>query len=149
MRKLTFNGKDCHSSFPVMHKVGNVDIFTVRKRSCGKVMFSQARVKNSVHRGSRDGHCSGRYASYWNAFLLQLFKFKTKQDIYLLMTSIAIQILMTNFNCTKIDLIIGNYFQFLAILTCTKLPMLPTLCVLGKTRLQTNSMTVKTFFTNR
>ena len=22
-------------------------------------------------RGRRDGHCSGRYASYWNAFLLQ------------------------------------------------------------------------------
>ena len=21
-------------------------------------------------RGRRDGHCSGRYASYWNAFLL-------------------------------------------------------------------------------
>ena len=31
-------------------------------------MFSQACVKNSVHK--RDGHCSGRYASYWNAFLL-------------------------------------------------------------------------------
>ena len=26
-----------------------VKIFTVRQRSCGKVMFSQARVKNSVH----------------------------------------------------------------------------------------------------
>ena len=23
-------------------------------------------------RGRRDGHCSGRYASYWNAFLLHL-----------------------------------------------------------------------------
>ena len=33
-------------------------------------MFSQACVKNSVHRSGRDGHCSGRYASYWNAFLL-------------------------------------------------------------------------------
>ena len=22
-------------------------------------------------RGMRNGHCSGRYASYWNAFLLQ------------------------------------------------------------------------------
>ena len=98
---------------------------TVRNSSCGKVMFSQACVKNSVHReggmhgrgmcgrghvwfgghvwwgamhGSwggmcgkracmaggymhgggmcgggvhdrRDSHCSGRYASYWNAFL--------------------------------------------------------------------------------
>ena len=94
---------------------------TLRKRSCGRVMFSQACVKNSVHSGvyptmywaggvcisvctgrvcvadtpwadthprqtpsswadtprqtppwadtSSDGHCSGRYASYWNAFL--------------------------------------------------------------------------------
>ena len=91
------------------HKNCDVDgtckpaLITVRKRSFGKVMFSQACVKNSVHRGVRgrctyplpparqmppgqtpplgrhpppwadtprsDGHCSGRYASYWNAFL--------------------------------------------------------------------------------
>ena len=67
-------------------------MFTVRKRSCGKVCFSQAHVENSVHRGGggvhslgrhptgqtpvpladtpqADGCCSGRYASYWNAFL--------------------------------------------------------------------------------
>ena len=94
-------------------------IFTVRKRSCRKVMFSQACVKNSVPggecmcvaggmhgregvhgrgmcgvgghawqegacvlggggvrgrgwegvRGRRDGHHSGRYASYWISFL--------------------------------------------------------------------------------
>ena len=62
-------------------------IITVR----GKVIFSQARVKNSVQGGvypsmhggrhplppgqtpprPADGYCSGRYASYWNAFLLQ------------------------------------------------------------------------------
>ena len=24
-------------------------------------------------RGRRDGHCSGRYASYWNAFLFNVF----------------------------------------------------------------------------
>ena len=58
----------------------------------GKVIFSQACVKNSVHRGGArswgcllrggsatgggawwrtppDGYCCGRYASYWNAFL--------------------------------------------------------------------------------
>ena len=53
----------------------------------GKVIFSEACVKNSVHRGGgawsqgvcsqggtcwrppRDGHCCSRYASYWNAFL--------------------------------------------------------------------------------
>ena len=86
-------------------------ILTVRNSSCGKVMFSQACVKNSVHRGGinpprltpprhthnphptmgrppsqthtplgrhlpwadspLDGHCSRRYTSYWNAFLLQ------------------------------------------------------------------------------
>ena len=54
-------------------------IITARNSSCGKVMFSQARVKNSVHGGCtppgrhpppRDGHCSGRYTSYWNAFLV-------------------------------------------------------------------------------
>ena len=28
------------------------DIYTVRNSSCGKVMFSQVCVKNSVHRGS-------------------------------------------------------------------------------------------------
>ena len=66
-----------------------------------KVIFSQASVSHSIHRGAvhargmhgrgvcvaggmhgrrgsmhgrRDGHCSGRYASYWNAFLLsQIF----------------------------------------------------------------------------
>ena len=109
-------------------------MITVRKRSCGKVMFSQACVKNSVHRGKvwqtppfgrhlpwqtplpgrhtpwqtpipgrhplgrhppgytppwadplalgkppphPDGHCSERYASYWNAFLssIHIFEF--------------------------------------------------------------------------
>ena len=66
-------------------------VIIVRNSSCGKVMFSQACVKNSVHRGggvhplgrhpladtdtpppSLDGHCSGRYASYLNAFLYYL-----------------------------------------------------------------------------
>ena len=72
-------------------------LITVRKRSCGKEMFSQACVKNYVHKGKevytapgrhpprdkhpladprsdtpppQNGHCSGGYASYWNAFLL-------------------------------------------------------------------------------
>ena len=58
---------------------------TVRNSSCGKVMF----LHLSVHRECtppgqtppkgrhpqihppRDGHCSGRYASYWNAFLFE------------------------------------------------------------------------------
>ena len=74
--------------------------------SCGKVIFSQACVKNSVHRGlgckplgrhtpswadsplgrqppwvdtpwaeipTSEDHCSGRYASYWNAFLFYIY----------------------------------------------------------------------------
>ena len=58
------------------------------QRSFGKVIFSQACVKNSVRGGClpqcmlgythnppdrpppADGYCSGQYASYWNAFLL-------------------------------------------------------------------------------
>ena len=93
-------------------------IFSDRNSICGKVMFSQACVKNSVHGGGgipacygacislgrhsprqlstpprqtstasprqtlpgrhplQDGHCSGRYASYWNAFLLSLYYFQ-------------------------------------------------------------------------
>ena len=54
-------------------------IVSIRNSSCGKVMFSQACVKNSVYMGGggvrggrRDGHCSGRYASYWNTFLFML-----------------------------------------------------------------------------
>ena len=54
-----------------------------RKRSCGKVMFSQACVKNSARHPPGQtlpgqtlppavGYCSGRYASYWNAFLFML-----------------------------------------------------------------------------
>ena len=53
-------------------------MFTIRNSSCGKVMFSQVSVcpqGGGVHPpgqtppDSSDGHYSGRYASYWNAFL--------------------------------------------------------------------------------
>ena len=104
-------------------------IITIHNGRCGKVMFSQVCVKNSVGgdmcssgamcgRGGhawqgvcmaggmysragmhgrgcawqggiggrdvdgssrRDGHCSGRYASYWNAFLLLLLFYRIKQ----------------------------------------------------------------------
>ena len=76
-------------------------IFTVRNSSCGKVMFSQA-CQNSVHRGVytpladtpslgryppgrqppplQDGHCSWRYASYWNAFLSANFSRKLHEN---------------------------------------------------------------------
>ena len=57
-------------------------IITARKRSCGKVMFLHLSVSLSAsvragihplgrHPSPADGHCSGRYASYWNAFLFQ------------------------------------------------------------------------------
>ena len=61
-------------------------IFITVRSSCGKVMFSQASVILSTVgggcawqrgvRGRRDGHCSGRYASYWNAFLLLICLYK-------------------------------------------------------------------------
>ena len=89
----------------------NVRIFTVRNSSCGKVMFSQAGVKNSVHGGcipactgadtpSRypsmhwgihpsgqadtpppDGNCSGQYGSYWNAFLFIFGTISNRYDL--------------------------------------------------------------------
>ena len=72
---------------------GTISIFTVRNCSCGKVMFLHLSVSHSVHEMGcvvytlqadtplpwadptrqtpppRDGHCSGRYASYRNALL--------------------------------------------------------------------------------
>ena len=60
-------------------------IITVRNSSCGKVMFSQVSVcprgvytpmARQTPPGQRsplraDGHCSGWYASYCNAFLFK------------------------------------------------------------------------------
>ena len=71
-----------------------------RRRSCGKVVFSQVCVKNSVHKGMSasvhagihtpphlradtpppNGYCCGRYASYWNAFLLMLRMYKIESS---------------------------------------------------------------------
>ena len=39
--------------------------------SCGKVMLLHLSVSHSVHPPPPHGHCSGCYAFYWNAFLLQ------------------------------------------------------------------------------
>ena len=36
----------------------------------GHVSQGVACVAGGSMHGSRDGHCSGQYASYWNAFLL-------------------------------------------------------------------------------
>ena len=113
----------------------NAWFITVHKRSCGKVMLSEACMKNSVHRRGQipdtshppgrhpswqdtptgqtppgqadtplgrhppqarhpqaDSYCSGRYASYWNAFLfislksrnshnlLQIYAFKSNEN---------------------------------------------------------------------
>ena len=79
---------------------------TVCKRSCGKVKFLHLSVSYSVHRGGlpqcmlgyppwqrhpnhprADGHCSGRYASYWNAFLLLIFS----QYYFVLENRISVQ----------------------------------------------------------
>ena len=52
-----FNG--LHKTLSIKRYCTNLPfchIFTVRKRSCGKVMFSQACVKNSIHKGEG---CSG------------------------------------------------------------------------------------------
>ena len=74
----------------IWHHAGDksVDVSRDYGRSCGKVVFSQASVilftgvvvYPSMHLGRHipactgvdtppDGHCRGRYASYWNAFL--------------------------------------------------------------------------------
>ena len=72
-----YNWGDC---FPCFHL-----IVIVCNSSHGKVMFSHVSV--CLQRGevytpcqvdtpcqipSRDGYCSGRYASYWNAFLFKI-----------------------------------------------------------------------------
>ena len=49
-------------------------IVTVRKRSCGKVMFSHLSVSHSVHRGACMVGVCGRGCS-WQGSMLQLHKF--------------------------------------------------------------------------
>ena len=44
-----------------------IHIFTARNSSCGKVMFSQACVKNSVHGGAWQGGMCGRGACVMGA----------------------------------------------------------------------------------
>ena len=87
------------SGFFIMTINGRFLVYIYRPLRCGKVIFSQACVKNSVHRNggvsasvhagihtpptprqtppeadtppppTAEGYCCGRYASYWNAFL--------------------------------------------------------------------------------
>ena len=86
-------------TIPCLHNICRcIRIITVRNCSCGKVMFLHLSVSHSVPWATTpwltpplahtprqtppgrhpppfgDCHCSGRYASYWNAFLL-LIKF--------------------------------------------------------------------------
>ena len=74
------------------------DIYIYRpQRSCGKAMFSQASVILSTggcrhpprtrqtpplpcRPTGRDGHCSRRYASYWNAFLFKRLRYRPSQN---------------------------------------------------------------------
>ena len=73
----------------------SINVIIVLNSSCGKVMFLHLSVilftggclplgPGGVHPRSpdrhplpppRDGHCSGRYASYWNAFLSEISVF--------------------------------------------------------------------------
>ena len=41
----------CMEDISSLASWASIEVITVRKRSCGKVMFSQACVKNSVHKG--------------------------------------------------------------------------------------------------
>ena len=92
----TCSHDDFSSSKRVLLTLITFVVYYRPQRSCGKVIFSQACVKNSVHGGGvsapvhagihthpradnprqtppppHDGHCNGRYASYWNIFLFQ------------------------------------------------------------------------------
>ena len=97
-------------------------------------MFSQACVKNSVHRGggvypsmlvgrppgqtpplpSADVYCSGRYASYWNAFLF----------IYLINRSILKYVTLSFDNFEKILFSHQGLYDVLCKNTQLALPML-------------------------
>ena len=108
--KVTFELSDSGTPYPFPSNILNLHIFTVR-HEVAKVMFLHLSVSHSVHgNGSSwagtpgpvhppwdqvhplgqvhppaDGYCCGRYASYWNQFLLYL-KWKTKCAPYSLFT---------------------------------------------------------------
>ena len=138
-------------------------IFTVRKRSCGKVMYLHLSVSNSVHGGCipactgqtpppqnhtlpethlpleahsleahppwkhtlpeahthtpeahppPDDHCSGQYASYWNAFLF-IIKFTCKEEsLHFFFTSHDCEISLLTCDC-----------EFLIALICPLAPI--------------------------
>ena len=143
-------------------------VIAVRKRSCGKVMFSHLSVNHSVHReaclaggacvaeggacmaggmcgrghvwqggvhgggrdmhGNRDGHCSGRYASYWNALLFFISVLATalektfvhenihwleKLNHVLLWIPLVSRSVVT-LNCNKVGLVLNGHFVLLS-----------------------------------
>ena len=53
-------------------------MITGRNEVVAKVMFLLVSV--ILLTPQEDGYCCGRYASYWNAFLFNLFLVKVKQD---------------------------------------------------------------------
>ena len=63
--------------FPSVMAIVTRPVITARKRSLGKVMFSQACVKNSVHNYWQPPKhvrlASGRHTSYWNASLFIMY----------------------------------------------------------------------------
>ena len=98
------------------------------KRSCGKVMFPQAYVKNSVRgrgvsrprpRGcvsqhalrqtppQADGYCCRRYASYWNAFLLTAkFTYVKKLNLIESIKSCLTSILRSKETNVRLELVV-------------------------------------------
>ena len=88
-------------------------VITVRNSSCGKVMFSQVSVcpQGGVQPPSlwtdtpppppSDGRCSGRYASYWSAFLFSKCLFH--MQIKIQTTCDLCPIRTGNLRCTSLD----------------------------------------------
>ena len=68
---------DVHGKGGCMHGKGRVCIVRGACVAGGRVCMARGCMTGGVHGvggmcGRRDGHCSGLYASYWNAFLLLL-----------------------------------------------------------------------------
>ena len=123
------------------------------QRSCGKVMFSQASVilftwgegwrgkEGRDMRGRRDGHCSGRPASYWNAFLVESYIYLAKINRTWLYNDHKSHSPTSNIKLTKSKRqedpgsipTGGNFFyNFFSFLRKPLLIIFPTLCNTGK-----------------
>ena len=77
---------------------------TVRNSSCGKVMVSQTSVCPQLG-GCVRGHCSGRYASYWNAFLCNICLFLISR---LLLGRFHVLIVLLTDNLSEFYIVVGN-----------------------------------------